>query len=60
MSEPSETIVFGEKKPESNHCSVDFLEDDGNALNELLWNMHGSKASTQAVADPFTPMSMAM
>lgn len=45
VSEPSETIVFGEKKPESNHYFMDFLEDDGNALNELLWNMHGSKAS---------------
>ncbi len=43
IREPSATVVFGEKEPDSYHFYMDFLEDGGNALEELIWNMHGAK-----------------
>ncbi len=43
IREPAGTVVFGEKRPESYHFFMDFLEDEGNALHELIWNMHGAQ-----------------
>ena len=58
INEPSATIVYGEKKPESVHYFMDLLEGQGNAWQELIWNMHNltqenarSGGSNHAFAD---------
>tara|TARA_Y100001934_G_C12128313_1_gene666598 strand:- start:130 stop:849 length:720 start_codon:yes stop_codon:yes gene_type:complete len=58
ISEPSATIVYGEKKPESVHYFMDLMEGQGNAWQELIWNMHNrtevdprSGGSNHAYAD---------
>ena len=40
LDEPAGTIVYGEKNAESAHFFMDFMEDEGNAWQELVWNMH--------------------
>lgn len=40
---PSETVVFGEKETESTHYYMDFLEGNGNDLEELEQGRHSGK-----------------
>jgi hypothetical protein len=41
VKEPSATVVFGEKKTESDHYYMDMLEGVGNDFTELEHNAHG-------------------
>ena len=40
LDEPAGTIVYGAKNAESAHFFMDFMEGEGNAWQELVWNMH--------------------
>jgi prepilin-type N-terminal cleavage/methylation domain-containing protein/prepilin-type processing-associated H-X9-DG protein len=42
---PSETIIFGEKKPTSKHVHVDFAQGRGDDRDQVHPNMHGSGKS---------------
>jgi prepilin-type processing-associated H-X9-DG protein len=39
---PSDTILFGEKRPKSGHVHMDFGQKNGNDREEVAQNMHGS------------------
>ena len=45
VRDPSETIVFGEKKTESGHYYMDFLEGNGNDITELEHSRHSTGAN---------------
>lgn len=40
IAEPSETILFGEKKPESTHLHMDLFQNGGNELTEVDHQRH--------------------
>lgn len=42
VPEPSQTIIFGEKKPGSKHVHMDFGQGLGNDRQEIAQNMHRS------------------
>ena len=42
IPEPSETILFGEKKPTSGHVHMDFSQGTGNDLEEIDHGRHGA------------------
>jgi prepilin-type N-terminal cleavage/methylation domain-containing protein/prepilin-type processing-associated H-X9-DG protein len=42
IHEPSQTIVYGEKRTNSDHFYMDFLEGGGNDIEEILRDRHGS------------------
>jgi prepilin-type N-terminal cleavage/methylation domain-containing protein/prepilin-type processing-associated H-X9-DG protein len=43
---PSDTILFGEKRPKSGHVHMDFGQKNGNDRQEVAQNMHGVPGST--------------
>jgi len=43
VTHPSETVAFGEKETESMHYYMDFLEGNGNDLEEVEQSRHSSK-----------------
>ncbi len=58
VAHPSETVAFGEKETESMHFYMDFLEGNGNDLEEIEQGRHagkgpknGSGGSNYAMAD---------
>ena len=54
IREPSNTIIFGEKRKASRHCHMDFYQGEGNDVKEIDQAKHGGGSSDTGGGSNYT------
>lgn len=51
IQNPSDTVIFGEKKSDSLHVHMDFYQGNGNDVEELEQSMHSGRANQSGLSN---------